>query len=217
MPLTIDSETRRLAHVLWDYHNLDLGLRRSDFALALGSHDERVALRAGELVTNDVVPLLVTSGGFGKVTQHIWNKSEGEHFAQIAISMGVPPSRILVENTATNTGENVTRSRDLLVRNGVFVSSGILVTKPYMRRRAYATASKQWPDVSWTVTSPDLSFEEYPKGEVTEERMIELMVGDLQRIRLYAEQGLQLAQNIPGQVWKSYEELVERGFSKYVI
>jgi len=46
----IDKDVRRLAGVLWDYHHLDLGLRRADFVLALGSHDQRVASAAAKHV-----------------------------------------------------------------------------------------------------------------------------------------------------------------------
>ena len=42
------------------------------------------------------------------------------------------------------------------------------------------------------------------------------MVGDLQRIRLYPDKGFQIHQEIPDDVWKAYEELVEAGFDKYL-
>ena len=37
------------------------------------------------------------------------------------------------------------------------------------------------------------------------------MVGDLQRIRVYAERGFQIPQEIPDDVWLAYEELVRAG------
>lgn len=215
--IIIDEEVLRTARVLWDYHHLDLGLRPSSFILALGSHDERVGAHAAELMMKGLAPILVLSGGFGKVTRHIWGVTEGERFAEIARKLGVPDSKILVENEATNTGDNVTKTRDLLNRLRIPIKSGILVTKPYMRRRAYATAAKQWPEVEWLVSSPALSFDEYPDEGVPVERMIELMVGDLQRIKVYAESGFQISQEIPDHVWQSYEELSSRGFDKYVI
>jgi len=165
----------------------------------------------------DLAPLLVASGGYGKVTRITCGVAEAVRFAEIAKALGVPPSKILIEDTATNTGENVTRTRDLLRSAGITVSSGILVTKPYMRRRAYATAAKQWPEITWLVSSPPLSFEEYPDAEVSEERMIELMVGDLQRMKVYAETGFQVPQDVPEDVWRCYEDLVRCGFDRHVI
>lgn len=213
----IDDQILSKARVLWNYHFLDLGIHPSDFILALGSHDERVGEHAAQLMLDGFAPLLVPSGGFGKVTQHIWGVSEGERFAKIAIKFGVPDSKIIIENTATNTGDNITKTRDLLNSKGIVVTSGTLVTKPYMRRRAYATAMKQWPEISWLVSSPPLSFDDYPDKDVPLERMIELMVGDLQRIKVYAKSGFQIPQEIPDQVWRCYEELSCNGFDKYVI
>ena len=213
----IDNKVLRAARILWDYHHLDLGLRPTDFILALGSHDERVAQHAAQLLLKGFAPLLVTSGGFGKVTRNIWEVREGDRFAEIAEQLGVPVSKILIENAGTNTAENLTKTRDLLKRENVIVESGVLVAKPYMRRRAYATAAKQWPEVNWLVSSPPLSFDNYPNEEVSLERMIELMVGDLQRIKVYAERGYQIPQEIPDKVWRSYEELIHSGFKEYVI
>lgn len=213
----ITNEVRDSARVLWDYHCLDLGLNHTDIVLALGSHDERVATHAAQLIIQDYAPLLVTSGGLGKVTSETWTVTEGERFAQIAKILGVPESKIIVEETATNTGDNITKTRELLIAKGVRITSGILVTKPYMKRRAYATATRQWPEVKWFVSSPSLSFDDYPDTDVSIERMIELMVGDLQRIKVYADKGFQIPQDIPDEVWKCYEQLVEYGFDKFVI
>lgn len=217
MQYMVDDNVRRNARVLWNYHHLDLGLRPADFVLALGSHDERVAEHAAQLVLEGFAPLLVTSGGFGKVTRKIWGTTEGDRFAEIAKGLGVSDSEILIEDTATNTGENVTKTHDLLTHKGITVASGILVTKPYMHRRAYATAAKQWSEVSWLVSSPSLLFDSYPNAEVSEGQMIALMVGDLQRMKVYADWGLQIAQEIPDDVWRCYEELVRCGFDQYVI
>ncbi len=36
-------------------------------------------------------------------------------------------------------------------------------------------------------------------------------------MKVYAEKGWQIKQDIPNDVWKAYLELVKRGYSKYVI
>ncbi|MEJ7830229.1 MAG: hypothetical protein WKF91_18615 [Segetibacter sp.] len=43
------------------------------------------------------------------------------------------------------------------------------------------------------------------------------MVGDLQRIKVYAEKGFQIYQEMPVEVWQAYERLVEVGFNKQLI
>ena len=42
-------------------------------------------------------------------------------------------------------------------------------------------------------------------------------VGDLQRIRLHAGRGFQIHQDIPDDVWRDYEDLVEAGYDKYLV
>jgi hypothetical protein len=49
------------------------------------------------------------------------------------------------------------------------------------------------------------------------ERVINAMVGDLQRIRLYPAKGFQIPQEIPEDVWAAFEKLVAWGFDKHLV
>jgi uncharacterized SAM-binding protein YcdF (DUF218 family) len=214
--VTVTSEARSLAAVLWDYHRLEPTLIASDVIVVLGSHDHRVAEHAASLWHEGWAPLVVLSGGRGKVTES-WPTSEAAYFADTAAALGVPRSAMLLEEEATNTGENLTCTRALLERHGVPVRQAILVAKPYMARRAIATATKQWPEPAWLVSTATVSFAEYVENDHSETRTIDLMVGDLQRIKVYADQGFQTKMDIPPQVWRAYEQLVALGFDRYVL
>jgi uncharacterized SAM-binding protein YcdF (DUF218 family) len=85
-----------------------------------------------------------------------------------------------------------------------------------MERRSYATFKKHWPEKKLIVTSPQISFEDYPTDEIPMERVINIMVGDLQRIRIYPAKGFQIPQDIPGEVWAAYERLIGWGFTKHL-
>jgi uncharacterized SAM-binding protein YcdF (DUF218 family) len=185
--------------------------------LVLGSHDTRVAERGAELFLQGWAPWLIFSGGRGSITQKLWDRSEAEVFADIALGMGVPAKRILKEERSTNTGENIRFTRELLKGEGRSFKSVLLVQKPYMERRAYATFRKQWPGCKVTVTSPGLSYDTYPTKSISKDQLINIMVGDLQRIRLYPERGFQIEQTIPREVWDAYSQLVERGYSQRII
>lgn len=213
---TVTAEARSLAEVLWDYHRLGPPLAGSDVILVLGSHDLGVAEHATKVWFEGWAPLIVFSGGQGKVTE-AWPHSEAHVFADIAEWHGVPRAAMILEETAENTGDNITRSRALLDAAGIPVRRGILVTKPYMARRAVATAGKQWPDPEWLASTPDVAFADYTAPNSTERRSIELMVGDLQRIRVYAERGFQTPMVVPAAVWDAYEQLVRLGFDRYVL
>ncbi|MGN6419590.1 MAG: YdcF family protein [Pseudobacter sp.] len=213
----INSDIQALAKQLWDYHVLNQTLTKSDCILALGTHDLRVAERAAELYLEGYAPLVVFSGGLGKITKDIWSESEAERFAAVAMKKGVPASAILTENKSTNTGENILFTQQLLKEQNKEVESFIVVQKPYMERRSLATFKVHWPQKKLSVTSPRIAFEDYATEEIPMETFINSMVGDLQRIKVYPAKGFQIYQEIPDDVWSAYEQLVAQGFDRFVI
>jgi|SRR5690242_2494433 len=213
----INDTTLHLAKRLWDYHHLHHALEPSDCILALGSHDLRVAERAAELYLQRLAPLVVFSGGLGNLTKNLWTTPEANLFAELAVKMGIPEKDILIENKSTNTGENILFTQKLLAEKNLSPASFIVVQKPYMERRSYATFKKHWPDKKLIVTSPQISFEEYPTEEISMERVINIMVGDLQRIKFYPGRGFQVYQEIPGNVWEAYEQLIAAGYDKHLM
>ena len=135
--------------------------------------------------------------------------------------MGVPEEHILIENRSTNTGENILFTKRLLAKEGIDPQRFILVQKPYMERRSYATFRRLWPEKDVLVTSPQVSFDEYldtySSQELSRDDVVSIMVGDLQRIKLYPGKGFQIYQEIPGDVWAAYKELVKAGYDKYLV
>jgi len=210
-----------LALTLWNYHRLNHPLRRADAILVLCSHDTAVAERGAMLFLDGWAPLLVFSGGQGAITRQLWVEPEADLFARIAVEKGVPSDRILIENASTNTGENVLFTRRLLADRGIDPASFILVQKPYMERRSYATFRKVWPEKDVLVTSPQVSFDEYLRGysngSLSADDVVSIMVGDLQRIRAYPGKGFQIPQEIPQDVWSAYETLVAAGYDSHLI
>ncbi|QKZ14973.1 YdcF family protein [Spirosoma sp. KUDC1026] len=211
---------RQLALTLWDYHRLNHTLTKADVILVLCSHDLRVAERGAELFLEGWAPLLMFSGGLGVITRHMWSKPEAELFAQIARDMGVPDQQILIEDRSSNTGENVLFSRQLLEQRRLDAERFIVVQKPYMERRSFATFRKVWPQKDVLVTSPQDSFDDYlgryTNSALTPDDVINIMVGDLQRIQLYPKLGFQIPQPIPQEVWAAYEALVQAGYDRHL-
>jgi uncharacterized SAM-binding protein YcdF (DUF218 family) len=213
----ITEEAIKLAKKIWEYHHMDHVLEKADTIFVLGSHDLRVADRAAELYFEGWAPRIIFAGGLGRLTEELWTETEADLFARIAVEKGVPQEAILIENRSTNTGENILLTQQLLKQRNLELESFIVVQKPYMERRSYATFKKHWPEKKLIVTSPQISFEDYPTLEIPLEKVIDIMVGDLQRIKLYAEKGFQVYQEIPTEVWKAYERLVELGYDKQLI
>ena len=211
------AQTFQLAQIIWDYHHVNHELEKSDCILVLGSHDTRVAERAAELWLQGWAPLLIFSGGLGRLTEVMWTETEADKFARIAMDMGVPEKAILIENKSTNTGENILFTQELLKQHGLDPRSFIVVQKPYMERRSFATFKKHWPDKKLIVTSPQIAFADYATDEISVDRVIHIMNGDLQRIKLYADKGFQIPQEIPPNVWSAYEQLVAMGYNEQLI
>ena len=217
----MDPIVRPLVEKLWHYHQMNHALVKSDAILVLCSHDTSVAGRGAQLFLDGWAPRLIFSGGLGVITKHLWEEPEAQLFARIALEMGVPSEHILIEDRSTNTGENVLFTKRLLAARGLDPRSFIVVQKPYMERRSYATFKKVWPGKDLVVTSPRATLDEYlarySNQELTTEDVISIMVGDLQRIRLYPDKGFQIAQEIPDDVWQAYEELVKAGYDTRLV
>ena len=212
---------RTLVERVWDYHQLHHRLAKSDAILVLCSHDKAVAETGARLYLEGWAPLLIFSGGLGSITRHLWQEPEADQFAEIAAAMGVPRQDIVIENRSTNTGENVLFTRQLLAERQLDPARFIVVQKPYMERRSYATFRKVWPEKDVLVTSPKVSLDEY-LGKYSNEALstddvISIMVGDLQRIKLYPAKGFQIHQDIPDDVWQAYDELVEMGYDSRLV
>jgi uncharacterized SAM-binding protein YcdF (DUF218 family) len=209
--------TMQDVYTLWNYMLMNQKLEKADAILVLGSSDLRKAEYAAQLYKDGWAALLIFSGGVGRNTDGLWGKTEAEMFASIAMEKGVPQEAILIENKSTNTGENIQFTRQLLEKKGIHPKKLIVAQKPYMERRTYATLMKQWPNMDFIVTSPKLSFEDYVGEDHPAEFTIAMLVGDVQRIKEYPAKGFQIEQDIPFEVEKAYERLVEAGYTEQLI
>jgi len=217
----MNNRTHTLAEKIWQYHQLNHQLEKADAILVLCSHDKKVAETGAQLFLEGWAPLLIFAGGLGSVTRDMWTEPEADQFAAIAIGMGVPSDKILIENKSSNTGENILFTKQLLAEKQIDPQRFILVQKPYMERRSFATFKKMWPEKEVLVTSPQVSFEEYLRAytneELSKDDVISIMVGDLQRIKLYPLKGFQIHQEIPNDVWSAYEELIGAGYDQRLV
>lgn len=207
------------ARLLFDYHFLKQPLKKADCIFVLGSHDPSVADYAAQLYNEGLAPYIIFSGGVVRPAGELRNeipKTEAEAFFDIAVSKGVPAEVILLENEATNTGQNFIFTRRLLKEKNLDFKSFILVQKPYMIRRTYATAMVQFREFDFVVSALPDTYDSYvarclAEG-ITKERVISNMTGDLQRLKIYPDKGFLIAMDIPDEVWFAYKKLLALGF-----
>lgn len=201
--------------ILWDYMKMNQELKYSDCIIGLVTMDTNVANVASDLYLNGYSDKLIFSGGLGKITYKLWNETEAEKFAKIAIARGVPDKDIYLEKESTNTGDNFKFSKRLIEREKLDIKSCIVVCKPYDEKRAYAAFMKIMPEYEVIINSENISCEEYYKKNGDE--CINVMVGDVQRMKVFYERGWQIKMDIPKNVWEAYEKLVKMGYDKFVL
>ncbi len=204
--------------ILWDYLSLHQEPKKADVIVGFGCYDVNVARRAAELYLRSYAPKILFTGGLGRNTTGLFAQSEAEIFAKAAMALGVPKEDILLEDMSANTRENIEFTRRLLEEKAIPHGQILGVHKPYMERRINAAMGVYWPEQSFSVTSFRQSLEEAledaERQGMTRESTISTIVGDFQRIELYAQKGYQLPQYIPPEAWAAFHTLVEMGFDK---
>jgi uncharacterized SAM-binding protein YcdF (DUF218 family) len=213
----ITDTDRQDAKLIWDHHRMGHQLKPCSAAIGLGSHDLGVATCTAELYRAGLFPVVVFSGATSRTTAVRFPRGEAVHYREHALELGVPDSAILLEPHAGNTGDNIEFSRAALDRAGVEVTSVLLVSKPYMERRAFATCRKLWPDVEVVCASEPLALEDYVKSIGDEKLVIDMLVGDLQRVIEYPKLGFAIAQDVPDNVRAAYDRLLKSGYDSRLL
>lgn len=205
------------AQILWDYHQMHHEPRDTDIAIGLGSHDIGVAEHTAELYHQGRFPLIVFTGANAPTTVEVFPRGEAAHYAERAQELGVPDEAIIIEPHARNTGDNFTLTRDLLDREGVHPASATLISRPYQQRRAYATCQKVWPELDVVCSSRPQSLPQYIASIGDENKVLNMLVGDTQRIWEYADQGFAAPQELSPEVIAAYERLVGSGYTRRLV
>jgi uncharacterized SAM-binding protein YcdF (DUF218 family) len=206
-----------LAKILWSYNVLNQKIEKADCIIALGNSDIRTVQTAANLFKNGYGDILVTTGGFGRLTKDLFTKPEAQLFADEAIELGVPSDKIFIEDKSTNTFDNIKFTKKLLNEKGIIPKTILVVTKPYMERRAFATTLAVWKGVRVIVASADLDFNTYPNDTISSDLLVNMVVGDTQRLMIFSESGDVPRQDFPKEVVEAYNKLVEFGYTKQVI
>jgi uncharacterized SAM-binding protein YcdF (DUF218 family) len=135
------SQTQIHAKLIWDYLASHSSPMACDAIVVCCSYDLRVCDYACKLLLESIAPIIVFSGYKGNWTRHLWDVPEAEIFAKRAEINGIARSRMKIESRATNIGENISFSRELLPDAKVVT----FVTKPNTMLRVGLTAPIQWP------------------------------------------------------------------------
>ena len=207
--------------VIWDYLGMHQEPQKAGCIVGFGNFNTDIARRAAELYHQGYAPKILFTGGLGRNTEGLLPEPEAMRFAKVAMECGVPAEDIILEDKSRNTKENIEFTRALLDEMGLPHDHILGVHQPFMERRIVAAMGVYWPEQSFSVTSPQVSIPEYlvraREQGITENASVSVIVGDFQRIELYAQLGYQLPQYIPEGAWEAYHALVAMGFDKQLV
>ena len=204
--------------VIWDYLCLRQEPRKADCIVGFGNFNTDIARRAAQLYLEGYAPKVLFTGGLGRNTEGLLPEPEAVRFAKVAMECGVPAEDILLEDKSTNTKENIEFTRTLLAEAGIPTKHILGVHQPFMERRIVAAMGVYWPDLNFSVTSPQVTIPEYLEAAkrqgITENAAVSVIVGDFQRMDLYAKKGYQIPQHIPEEAWAAFRQLATMGYDK---
>ena len=200
------------AQLIWDYHQVKHARRKCDVGIGLGSHDLGVADLSAELYHAGYFPVILFTGATSPTTAERFPRGEAVHYRERALELGVPDEAILVEPNAGNTGQNIEFAREVLRDHGHTPSSVMLISKPYMERRAFATCRKAWPEVDVVCASDRQTLQDYATAIGDDRLVLDMLVGDLQRVIEYPKSGFAIEQDVPADVLAAYDRLVRGGY-----
>lgn len=208
-----------LLETLWDYLLVESELPTHADAIIVGGSGEQTdgADRAAQLYHDGRAQTIIVSG-FNNPYLTRNPVPEAMLLRDRMVSLGVPDKMIIVDKKAENTGENILHAVKILAEKQSKVKDIILIHKPYMTRRFLATAEAQWPfpQPNLYVTSQPSSIRKYYRSYESsggENKMIELMLGDYERIKQYPSIGRSTTQPRSDKAESAYRELIRRGFA----
>ena len=204
--------------VIWDYLSLNESLKKADCIVGFGNFNTDIARRAAELYHAGFAPKILFTGGLGRNTEGLLPEPEAVRFAKVAMECGVPKADIILEPNSTNTKENIVFTREKLESLGLPHDRILGVHQPFMERRIKAAMGVYWPELNFQITSPQVTIPAYLEAAkrqgITENASISVIVGDFQRMDLYAKLGYQLPQHIPDEAWEAFHQLVAMGYDQ---
>ncbi len=217
----MDNIEKEALKTIWNYMVLNQELTKCDLIIGCGCYDKQIPVLCAELLKAGYAPKIIFTGGLGKITQELFPKSEAETYRDIAVSCGVDPEKILIENKSTNTGDNFKFSAVLIAENNLKANKILIVHRGIYQRRTLNVAKTILRDSEIFITAPPVTFEEFitfleHSTDEEVERSISVIVGNIQRLIIYPQFGWQTEEEIPLNVLKAYKILKEMGYDKYI-
>lgn len=208
--------------IIFDYMSLNQKVKKCDVMIGCGCSSLDIPIVCSDLYKKGFSNKIIFAGGYGKVTKNKFQKQEAIIYKEIAMTEGVKENDIYLDDKSSNTVENFLFSKEIIDSNHWDIQSILIVHNKANERRTFNTAREVWKDKEIIITSKDVSFDEYferLKSKKEEERniLISVLVGNIQRMVIYPQFGLQIEEEVPEKVIDSYQKLKSLGFDYYIL
>jgi uncharacterized SAM-binding protein YcdF (DUF218 family) len=213
--LTAD-EAVEAAHLIFNYLYLcDRPVGSGDLIIGFGHFDPKIPRRCCDLYEKGLAPWILFTGGMGSGTADLgrpealfFRDEAGRYMPQI------PAQAILVESESANTSENLLFTleslsrRRPLIRPGRELHCALLVASAYRQRRVWLTCRKAAPQVTFVNAPPVTTFDdEIALFRVKGLSFPKLLLGEIDRIRMYGIAGYIQSETIPRPVEEACRQL----------
>ena len=188
-------------------------LPKTEAIFIFGFIDRRIAEHAARLFHQNKAPKILISGGTGFLGRDPQGyPSEAECYAEILEESGVPVEALILEKKASNTLENVILGMKTAYQHDFYPSSIIVVALPPLLRRARATFAKHCPEIKTFGSSFNV-----PENEWRDVRRIRRVLGEIDRLKQYAEKKDIIGIKIPPEIKSAYRKVSAslQTFSRY--
>ena len=115
---------------------------------------------------------------------------------------------IIAEPLATNSLEEAVKSIPLMKKHRINPKKVIIVDRPEHQRREWATFTKQWPVIKFINCPADEPL-------IYSQKMLDLVVAELERLKKYSEKGDIVFQDFPKEVFESWQFLNSKVVYKF--
>jgi len=183
--------------------------KKSDLIFLFGGDAKEIAHKGLELYKQNYAPLILVTGNTGTFGPH-WKEPCADVFAKYLVENGIPKDKILIQNTSTNTPEDILNSLPILKKHNLDLKQIIIVSRPVHQRRAKATFEAQYPDIVELINQP---CEEKDPQNMTEGELKTVGIRCLQeyeRLIKYADKGDITKQNIPKEIKETVNYLAKK-------
>ena len=195
MAITAERRETRLidaAQVIDNFLRLKQTPQPSDVIIALGNNDDRTAHYAGRLYLDQLAPFLLLTGNVGERTR---NKTipEARRYLNIIQSdfPEIDATKIILEDQARNTGDNIRFSCQKLLDLGICPRTILVVTKPFVERRAYESFKQDY----FLEDGVDLLY------------LANQLFQEISKLHTYPGQDFISPQSVPSEVDQAYREI----------